>query len=214
MASNPELCLSQSEWRSLFSSLIARSEPQDLLKASIYFDFRPLLGDASLVEAMWEELLSQVGRNRHFLRFMGGSAEFFGRVPVHTFGWKLRDLFGITQQPIDIKKQAIGPLVRCARALALGSGISTTHTMRRLEAVQKAGVLPDGLASSVRSAYDFLMLLRIRHHFRQQSASQAPDNNISFHDLNPLEGRFLAEALKTVGDLEGFTLQHFGGIDM
>jgi hypothetical protein len=40
MASNPDCCLSVSEWEERFARWIDRGSPEDLLKASIYFDLR------------------------------------------------------------------------------------------------------------------------------------------------------------------------------
>ena len=45
MASNPECCLTQAEWLARFENWIEHGAPEDLLKASIYFDLRPLAGD-------------------------------------------------------------------------------------------------------------------------------------------------------------------------
>ena len=54
MASNPECCLSPREWRERFASWIDHGAPQDLLRASIFFDFRPIAGRAELVEPLRE----------------------------------------------------------------------------------------------------------------------------------------------------------------
>ena len=212
MATNPDLCLSKTEWEHLFSELVDNPDPESLLKASIYFDFRCLLGDDTLVDGLWESLLKRIERTKGFLRFMGGEGEVFGGVPVNSPGWKLRRLVGITPPPIDIKKSAVAPIVRSLRALALGCGIKETNTLRRLELVQEQGALPDDLAQAVRSAYDFVMLLRIRQHIRQQDQGREPDNVVKFKELNPLQGRFLVQSLYTIVDLEGYVKDKFGGV--
>jgi CBS domain-containing protein len=119
---------------------------------------------------------------------------------------------GLSPPPIDIKKSVVGPLVRCLRTLALGCGISETNTLRRLEMVQAQGALPADLAEAVRSAYDFVMLLRIRHHFRQQEQGGTPDNVVSFKELNPLQGRFLVQSLYTIVEIEDYAKDRFGGV--
>jgi len=52
MASNPQWCLSLDEWKEQFSSWIRVPQPEALLNATIFFDFRPLFGKADLAEAM------------------------------------------------------------------------------------------------------------------------------------------------------------------
>jgi CBS domain-containing protein len=44
MARNPRWCLSAQEWRSVFDGWIRKPEPEALLNASIFFDFRPACG--------------------------------------------------------------------------------------------------------------------------------------------------------------------------
>ena len=46
MASNPACCLTPAEWCARFDHWIEQGAPEDLLNASIYFDFRPLAGNA------------------------------------------------------------------------------------------------------------------------------------------------------------------------
>ena len=52
MASNPQCCLTVQEWGQRFGDWMERGAPQDLLRASSYFDLRPLLGNASLASAL------------------------------------------------------------------------------------------------------------------------------------------------------------------
>lgn len=212
MATNPELCLCRSEWEQLFAKLVDNPEPESLLKASIYFDFRCLAGETGLVDALWKGLLARMAQNKGFLRFLGGEGEVFGGVPVNSPGWKLRRLVGMSPPPIDIKKSAVSPIVRSLRALALDCGIRETNTLRRLELANRKRAIPDDLAGAVRGAYDFVMLLRIRRHFAQKTRGEATDNTVSFKELNRLQGRFLVQSLHTIAELEDYVKDKFGGV--
>ena len=46
MASNPDCCLTPDEWARASTHWIEHGAPEDLLNASIYFDLRPLAGNA------------------------------------------------------------------------------------------------------------------------------------------------------------------------
>jgi CBS domain-containing protein len=48
MASNPKWCLAAAEWRVRFGDWIRNPDPDALLNANIFFDFRPLWGEAKL----------------------------------------------------------------------------------------------------------------------------------------------------------------------
>ena len=52
MAGNPKWCLGLSQWKALFDGWIERGDPQSLLNANIFFDFRALAGDSSLAQAL------------------------------------------------------------------------------------------------------------------------------------------------------------------
>ena len=54
MARNPECCLSRGEWLERFAGWIEGGAPEDLLKASIFFDLRPLVGERALAQPMRE----------------------------------------------------------------------------------------------------------------------------------------------------------------
>lgn len=48
MAGNPRWCLSIAEWQTNFGAWVRTPEPEALLNAAIFFDFRALAGDAAL----------------------------------------------------------------------------------------------------------------------------------------------------------------------
>ena len=212
MATNPELCLSLGEWKEMFGGLVDEVNPTDLIRASIYFDFRCLEGEPSLVDALRKDLLKRIGKNRGFLRFMAGRSEFYGDLAINSFSWRVRALFGLNPPPVDLKKEGISPMVRATRVLALAHGIEETNTIKRLALIQKKKKLPNGLGEAVRHAYDFIMLLRIRNNFRQQENQESPHNRVDFNSLNQLEFRFLVESLKTIDAFQDFVWGEFGEV--
>lgn len=210
MASTPELCLPLEGWQRKFAGYLAVADEEALLRASIYFDFRCLWGESSLVSELWADLLANMENNKGFLRFLCGSM-LEGRPPVNTLGWRVRNLFGLPKPPLDLKKQALAPLVAAARVMALAAGSSRTHTLERLEDAARAELLPNDLARAAREAYEFLMLQRIRQHFRQQDVMEPPSNTLEVKSLNPLQQAFLADSLQTVIDLQDHVAYRFGG---
>ncbi|MEE8395634.1 MAG: putative nucleotidyltransferase substrate binding domain-containing protein, partial [bacterium] len=148
-----------------------------------------------------------------FLRHLAGQV-LLGRPPIDTLTWKFRRWLRLELPVIDLKKQALAPMVAAARILALDAGVRQTGTIPRLEAVAEQGLLPPQLAQAALRAYDHLMLLRIRQHFRQQSRGEEPSNPIALSELNPLRRRFLVEALETVMELQDHVFQQFGGVEL
>jgi CBS domain-containing protein len=64
MAGNPRWCLEASEWQALFDGWIDRGDPESLLAANIFFDFRPMAGDASLAIGLRKRVTTRARLHR------------------------------------------------------------------------------------------------------------------------------------------------------
>ncbi|MEC8149411.1 MAG: putative nucleotidyltransferase substrate binding domain-containing protein, partial [SAR324 cluster bacterium] len=56
-------------------------------------------------------------------------------------------------------------LVMGIRTLALSAGITESHSLERILELEKRGELSANLSQALQSAYDFIMLLKIRRNF-------------------------------------------------
>ncbi len=195
MASNPKWCLSAADWQQQFTQWIDHGSPEALLHASIFFDFRPLTGDASLALDLRAWLNRSAQKNPRFLHQMAGNA-LRNRPPLGL----VRDfvLSGNDAHPhtIDLKLNGATPFVDAARIFALAAGSPQTNTAKRLRAAAPALHIPDAELADWNRAFHFLQLLRLRHQHGQQRAGTVPDNHLDPDTLNPLDRRILKEALR------------------
>jgi CBS domain-containing protein len=168
MARNPRWCLSSEEWRRVFDGWIRTPEPEALLSASIFFDFRPLAGEARLAGALRESVLAQTKANRGFLRALTENA-LRSRPPLGL-------LHDFSADTLDLKASGARPFVDAARVLALAEGIAETSTARRLRARDEA---------KAAEAFHFIQGLRLRH-----------GNLLAVGSLSALERRVLKEAFR------------------
>ena len=168
MARNPRWCLSAEEWRRVFDGWIRTPEPEALLNASIFFDFRPLAGEARLAGALRDSVLAQTKANRGFLRALTENA-LRSRPPLGL-------LHDFSADTLDLKASGARPFVDAARVLALAEGIAETSTARRLRARNEA---------KAAEAFHFIQGLRLRH-----------GNLLAVGSLSALERRVLKEALR------------------
>ena len=104
-------------------------EPEALLNASIFFDFRPLYGREELVADLQHWLLRKVKGNAAFFRAMTANA--LGQEPPLSW-WRDFRLGGGKEFPhtLDLKGQGIRVFVDAVRILALAHGVAN---FRRLE---------------------------------------------------------------------------------
>lgn len=195
MAGNPEWCLSADAWQRRFTQWIDHGTPEALLHASIFFDFRPLAGDASLAFDLRAWLSRAAQKNPRFLHQMAGNA-LRNRPPLGV----VRDFVLSDDQAhphtLDLKLTGATPFVDAARIFALAAGSPQTNTAKRLREAAHALHIPDGELADWNRAFHFLQLLRLRHQHAHLRAGQPPDNHVNPDTLNPLDRRILKEALR------------------
>jgi len=119
MAGNPACCLTLREWRERFSHWIEHGAPQDLLNASIYFDFRPLAGDLTLAHRLRQEVNRAASRVPRFLKQLALNA-LTREPPLNWMGGIAADDEG----RIDLKLQGTAIFVDGARLYALSQVIT------------------------------------------------------------------------------------------
>lgn len=190
MAGNPRWCLSIAEWQTNFGAWVRTPEPEALLNAAIFFDFRALAGDAALAREMRAGLGELTRGNAIFLRMMTVNA-LAAAPPLG----RLRD-FAVEPAAggsIDLKKFGSRIFVDAARILALGAGFTDTGTAGRLRAVASAGLISADDAEAWVRAFHAVQDVR----FAAQAAAEGmPGNLVDPARLNDFHRRVLLEALR------------------
>lgn len=200
MAGNPMWCMSLAEWRDKFAGWIRAAEPEALLFASIFFDFRPLYGKEDLSNQLRNWLLDACAGQSIFLRFMASNA-LDCRPPLGILRDFVFDNSKEFPHTIDLKLYGARPFVDSARILALAHGVPHTSTAQRLRAVMaKLRYAADDVAAIVDSFY-YIQLLRLRHQQDLQAQAEGA-NRIDPARLNELERQILKQAFKQARKLQ------------
>jgi CBS domain-containing protein len=201
MASNPECCLTGEEWRSRFGRWIDGGNPEHLLNATIFFDFRAIYGDTAAVNELRAWVLEQTRRSSRFLRMMTENA-MRSRPPLGLVRDFITSSSSEHPDAIDLKVNGLTPFVDGARLLALGHAIEDTNTLGRLRACGERNVLQQREVDALIEAYTYIQLLRIRHQEEQRSAGLPGDNFVEPDKLNELDRRILKEAFRQARKLQ------------
>ena len=195
MASNPQWCLTLDEWKEQFSTWIRVPQPEALLNATIFFDFRPLFGKFELAESLRRHLLIQTQSSPMFLKAMAHNA-----LDVEPPLGKIRD-FLTDLEPghpgkIDLKKYGSRIFVDVARIYALSTGVHNSNTVQRLRlASQRLSIRTDEI-NAVLEGLNFIQFLRLRHQCLDVEPGAQGDNLINPDDLNELDRRILKESFR------------------
>jgi len=201
MASNPECCLSLEEWEARFAGWIDKGQPEDLLNASIFFDFRPILGDESLAEQLRARVLRRAAATPRFLHLLARNA-LLNEPPLGLVRDFVVDTEGEYANTIDLKLRGALPFVDGARLLTLAHRIDETNTSARLRALGKSGIVSATEVGGWCDAYDFIQLLRMRRHQALEAKGLPLDNRVNPDELNDLDRRILKEAFRQARKLQ------------
>jgi CBS domain-containing protein len=201
MASNPKWCLTPDEWRDTFGDWIFRGDAPVLLNASIFFDFRPLAGDARLAEDLRLWLHGRVRDNRHFLKQMVVNA-LGNRPPLGLVRDFVVDGEGEESGTMDLKLHGTTPFVDAARIFALASGVAETGTVARLRAAGAAWKLNTREVESWVESFLFVQRLRLRLHQNQLESGHTLGNRLAPETLGRVERQALKEAFRQAVKLQ------------
>jgi CBS domain-containing protein len=194
MASNPRWCLPLGDWRALFDEWIDRGDPDSLLAASVFFDFRAIAGDASLAAALRARVTERAAANARFLKQMSDNARRNGP-PASWTGGLIGHLFASEAEEVDLKLHGTVPFVDGARLLALAHRVPATGTADRLRALVEAGALRAVEANAWIDAFEFLQSLRLRAQHRLDGPIENA-NRIDTRTLSGLDRRILKESFR------------------
>ena len=197
MAKNPNWCQPLSKWKAYFTDWIHTAEAEDLLQASIFFDFRAGYGEESLVDNLRQHLFSSLGGWSGFFRHLTENALHF-KPPLGFFRNFVVESKGKHRNSFDIKS-AMTPIVDLARIYALQHSIDETNTMDRLHQLHLKNVLSWEQFEELEKAYSFMMQIRL---VRQVTAiieeDSPPDNYINPKKLTHIEQTMLKEIFKRI----------------
>jgi len=197
MASNPHWCLSQEEWQARFAEWIDHGDPDSLLNATIFFDFRPLYGNASLATGLRNWLTEKVAATPRFLHQMAASA-LRNRPPLGL----VRDFVVGEGNQLNLKLNGITPFVDAARIYAFAAGATSTSTVQRLRQAAAGLNIAAGEIEAWVEALHFIQLLRLRCQHEESTAGKTMDNLLDPDRLNDLDRRILKEAFRQARKLQ------------
>lgn len=205
MAGNADCCLSLAEWQERFTTWVRTPEPEALLNATIFFDFRAIYGDARLALLLRDHLHTIVRGADAFLRMLADNA--LTAAPPLNLLRKISAKEGL----VDLKKYGSRLFVDAARILGLSCASSST-VMRLRHAVVEGGMPPSD-AEAASSAFLHLQSIRLLQQDRALATGEALTNQLALQQLNSFDRRVLHEAfrqaqllqqrLKTTFRLEG-----------
>mgnify|MGYP001765576445 CR=1 FL=1 len=201
MANKPRWCRSLPDWISGFDEWMHKSEAQEIIDLSIFFDFRTVYGNADLTRELRRAIYVTLSSEGAFLHHFARNAITF-KPPFRLLG-NIYLSGGATEHAGEINlKDAMMPIVSFARLYALNHQINQTHTLERIEALAERGVVLSSSRDEIMAAYDFLMQLRLQSQVAALEAGRVPTNLVHPAKLGYIQQEMLKQAFAQIAAVQ------------
>lgn len=200
MAMTPQWRMTVSEWIATFRTWITAPEPDALLHAQTFFDFRGIYGSLELadeVHAAAVEMAHGAGRMHAHLAALAARRE----PPLGFFRGFVLDRSGEYANTLDVKKGGIAAVVQMARLFALASGVPDVGTIARLKAASGHAVSEQGAAGLI-DAYEFLFTITLRQQVEQLRAREKASYHIDPNALGKMDREHLRDAFQIIKNMQ------------
>jgi CBS domain-containing protein len=208
MASNPFWCRSFREWRGVIDKWVDNLEPESVRMLTIFLDFRHVYGKKSLCDLLRNFVARRFQKAATVLLYLAKD-DLNYRVPLNFFKQIMTEKSKEHYGKVNLKGAACVHMVDCARIFSLREGVIHTNTFARLNALKIRGVLSSDNTEMFQTAYESLMMFRIKQSIKQISDGVIPDNYIAPHELSRKEKAILREAFLAVDRIQTMTAGAF-----
>ena len=147
-ALSEKCCATLEGWESRFSSWIGEPEPEKLLDIHVFFDFRPVVGDAGLADSLRLSVFRMLRAEPAFFLHLANGVRSFRLPPLPLRGGA-------------DAKEGSSLVSGIVRAYALKHGIAATNTYDRLSALAGMGALSGETARESAESFDFFLQTRL-----------------------------------------------------
>jgi PAS domain S-box-containing protein len=200
MAKNPKWTQPLEQWKNYFSGWINNSNPQDILDAAIFFDFRYIHGDQQLVQQLRDHV-HKVSANKPVFFYHMAQAVLKFKPPMNVFGRIVGRDSGADALEVDIKK-AMLPVLTFIRLYAIRENLGATNSLERLHALAERKSIDSTSYEELVQAYELMMRLRLKFQVERISQNEEPGNIIDLNRLTRMEAAMLKKTFSQVTDLQ------------
>lgn len=208
MATNPQWRRSLSQWISYIDQWSTSFDPDDTIIMTILLDFRPIWGNQALARMLWDKIF-QVFEDPEKLNHMLTNADLKFAIPINFLGNIRTERSGPHKNQINLKTGGLVHIINGARIFAINNGITETSTLERLRRLTEMGVISDKRSDFLRTAFETLVMFRIRTNLQKISQNQVPDNYIDPSTLTNSEVMLLKDALYSVSQMQKLVYNRF-----
>lgn len=208
MVSNPLWRGRLDEWKARVSDWIKVPEPQKVRYSSIFFDFMPIAGEASLCQELRGIVHYQIKNNPIFLYHMM-ELDFKHKVPLSLLGRFTLSREKEHKGTLSLKQAGSIFIVDCVRMFLLEQQIDATTTTERLDQLVKLKIFSQETGEHIKAAFEAFTFLRLRNEISLIDQGKFPTHYLDPYVLTKNEQDLLKEAFRVASKLQDSTKRHF-----
>jgi DNA polymerase-3 subunit epsilon/CBS domain-containing protein len=196
MAKNPQWRGSLATWKKRVSDWIGRSKPGDLLSVDIFFDLRPVHGDATLANRIWHDAFKLASAEMGFAKLL---AEAAGSPAP---GLSLFGGFRTKDGRLNLKTTGLFGIVNLARVLAIRHGVVERSTAARLAGIKALGLRAESELDALLAAHGVFLDFILAQQIADIERGLPPTNTVAVKQLTRADRDRLRTALESVKGVE------------
>lgn len=201
MARNPKWTQPLSIWKNYFRRWINTRDPQSILDASIFFDFRFVYGTKSLIDDLRQDVNNAIVDDQSIFFFHLAQAILKYKPPLSLFGKIIGAKPSSEHIHLDIKKILL-PITDFARLYALRNKINETNTLARINQLYRKQFISKTMYDELVLSYNYLMHIRLRSQTAKILQNQAPDNLVNMEKLTHIEIATIKKFFASINNLQ------------
>lgn len=199
MASNQKWTQPWSVWCDYFTSWIVTSEPQSILDASIFFDFRCVYGDELMISNLRNHV-NQIIKDKSIFYYHLAQSITKYKPPLSLFGNIIGDS---TKDEINLDvKKVILPIIGFIRIYALKNQINETNSLARVRHLFQKKVIDKSMYEELVLSYNYLMQIRFRFQASGITQNLQPNNLVDIKKLTHIEVATIKKILSEISNLQ------------
>jgi len=200
MAKNPKWTQPLETWKKYFSQWINTGNPQDILEAAIFFDFRCVYGEKSMVKKLRDHINKILDSKSVFFYHMAQAVLKF-KPPLNIFGHIVGEESQADELNLDIKKVML-PVITFIRLYSISEKITPTNSLERLSELFSRKSIDETSHNELYQAYNFMMHMRLNFQVESITQNEIPNNIVNINKLTRIEVATLKKLFSEMGDLQ------------
>lgn len=196
------------QWKQKYQQWLMEPEAEALLNLSIFLDVRFLYGAKPLFTELTQAIAPMLRNNGRFLRILAANSLRISP-PLGLFRQFVLVKNGDNLSVLNIKKQAVAPIVDLARLYALEAGTLAPGTVERLRAAAANGTISEATAQELTEAFDFINRVRFHHQLNSLKNGHPVSNHIAPERLTQFERNHLKDAFRIIARTQEAAAQRY-----